>query len=80
MPILQTGRDARDTSLLNVVDGEGTLAGPGMANMALAGLAFLPDSLCLDKNCWMTFLKLATKVQSLIWPRFSPTRVQLSEN
>lgn len=43
-----------------------TLAGLSIANMTLAGLD-LPRSLCPAKNCEIAFLKLTTKVYSLIW-------------
>lgn len=53
-----------------------------MANMALAGLTFLPLSFCLVKNHWIMFLKLGLKIYSLIWPLTPPevtTMVQLSK-
>jgi hypothetical protein len=46
-------------------DFEGKLASSGVVKVALAGLA--PYSLRLEKKCLITFLKLATKVYSLIW-------------
>lgn len=38
------------SSSVALVMAEGTLASPSMSNMALAGLAFLPYSLCLAKD------------------------------
>lgn len=40
---------------------EGTLASPGLASLALAGLALLSHSLCL-----------ANKVYCLLWPHLPP--------
>jgi hypothetical protein len=46
---------------------EGTPAGLNVANMILADLALPPFSLCLAKNYSITYLKLATKIYSIMW-------------